>query len=107
MFTISIENRASSQTCASEISIKRSCWEHVFFIFTARNATSLLQDCAWTWLDQQGDIVSGCIRMACDSLLTINVLQFVNRLAASGFLFTSLLQVVLPGCNKSVNIKLH
>ena len=51
-------------------------------VYTARNAqvvASLLTSC--NRLDHKP--ISRCVRMACDSLLTTNLLQLVNRLAAS------------------------
>ena len=57
-------------------------------------------------------LISGCVRMACDSLLTTSLLQVVNRLVASIFskLFINkldLLQVVSTSCNKCANDKMQ
>ena len=54
-----------------------------FLIYTAKNAqvaTSLLT--TWNKLVVNKPI-SGCVRMACDSLFTTSLLQVVNRLDAS------------------------
>ena len=50
--------------------------------------------------------ISGCVRMACDGLLTTRLLQAVNRLVAS-CLSRLVVHRLAASCNKSANDKLQ
>ena len=52
-------------------------------------------------------ILSGCIRIACSGLMITSLLQVVNRLAAICKLRAGLMQVVSSTSSKSANIKLQ
>ncbi len=51
--------------------------------------------------------ISGCVRIACSGLMITSLLQVVNKLAATCELPAGLMQVVSLTCNKSANIKLQ
>ena len=51
--------------------------------------------------------ISGCVRIACSGLMMASLLQVVNRLAASCELHAGLMQVVSSTFSKSANIKLQ
>ena len=51
--------------------------------------------------------ISGCVRIACSGSMITSLLQVVNRLAASCELYAGLMQVVSSTCSKSANINLQ
>ena len=51
--------------------------------------------------------ISGCVRIACSGLMITSLLQVVNRLAASCELHAGLMQGVSSTCGKSANVKLQ
>ena len=51
--------------------------------------------------------ISGCVRIACTGFMITSLLQVVNRLAASCELHAGLMQEVSSTCSKSANIKLQ
>ncbi len=51
--------------------------------------------------------ISGCVHIACSGLMITNLLQVVNRLAASCELHAGLMQVVSSTCSKSEGITLQ
>ena len=51
--------------------------------------------------------ISGCVRIACSGLMITSLLQVANRLAASCELHAGLMQVVSSTYSKSANIKLQ
>ena len=51
--------------------------------------------------------ISGYVRIACSGLMITSLLQVVNRFAASCELHAGLTQVVSSTCSKSANIKLQ
>ena len=67
---------------------------------TRDSATSLLTSCNRFVINKP---ISGCVRMAYDSLLTTSLLQ----VDCQNLLSTGLLQVVSTRCNKSANDKLQ
>ena len=72
----------------------------------AQVAASLLQACLLTVIKP----ISGCVRIACSGWMITSLLQVVNRLAASSLsrlLSTSLMQVVSTTCSKAADIKLQ